>query len=293
MEIAQRVIDETRAAVKQAGQLLLTFYGKKLEIHDKDQAGFATNADMASEKFLIAALEKILPRASWLAEEEGFSPGAPEKQFSHSVNDSSPAFFGDKEEGFSPGGKSGNNELCWVIDPLDGTTNFARQIPYFCVSVALTSQGHPILGIVYDPLRDELFVAQQGKPTTLNGKPVAVSRVQTLDKAMVFFGLPYTKGKAHSDTLKTADALAPKIFAYRHLGAIALEQAYVACGRADGLFFQELGWWDIAAGMLLIQEAGGTVTTYHGTVPTADYRSYLAGNTEIYRQLMLYLAQED
>lgn len=186
-------------------------------------------------------------------------------------------------------GQNGDAPYCWVIDPLDGTTNFAHKIPYFCISVALTFQGVSVLGVIYDPLRDELFSVQQGKPAMCNGKPIAVNCPANLSDAFLFVGLPYSKGIAYQQTVKTVERLADKVFALRHLGAIALDQAYVACGRTDGLFFRDLGWWDIAAGMLLIQEAGGAVTTFEGTVPTKNYRSYVAAHPKIHEKLRLLL----
>jgi myo-inositol-1(or 4)-monophosphatase len=256
MELEKSVVQSACEIVKKAGQFMLTFYGKKLEIYEKKDAGFVTNADLEVEKYLIQALAKLFPEASFFAEEEG---------------------------------SLGNSDWCWVIDPLDGTTNFARNIPYFCISVALAYKNEPQLGIVYDPLRDELFVAQKGQATTLNEKMITVGNKRMLNEAMIFFGLPYKKDKAHSDTLQVADKMGPHVFSYRHLGAIGLDQAYVACGRSDGLFFQELGWYDIAAGMLLIQEAGGVVTTYQGALPSVNYHSYVAANPDLHLQLIEFL----
>jgi myo-inositol-1(or 4)-monophosphatase len=256
MILTGELIQAVEAIVKQAGTIVLTYFGKPLERKEKKDAGFVTIADLESERYLMAALQQLLPQASFFAEESG---------------------------------KNGDAPYCWVIDPLDGTTNFAHQIPYFCISVALTYEGTPVLGIVYDPLRDELFCAQRDKPTLCNGKPVAVNQPENLNQALILVGVPYQKGEAYVQTIETVKRLSAQIVDFRHLGAIALEQAYVACGRADGIFFRRLGWWDIAAGLLLIKQAGGKVSTFQGTMLTQNYRSFVGGHPEIHAKLRLLL----
>jgi myo-inositol-1(or 4)-monophosphatase len=241
--------------IRKAGEILLSFYHQRLTWKEKDQRGFVTEADIASEEFLIKQLSALFPEASFFAEESG-SRG---------------------EE---------NADYCWVIDPLDGTTNFAFGIPYFCVSVALTYKHEPIFGMIYVPLFNELFYAEKGKGAYLNDQQIWVAQERPLKKALLLVGFPYEKGKAFLEVLQQVQKISSRAFAFRHLGAIALDQAYVACGRADGLFFEDLSWWDVAAGLLLIQEAGGVVTDYAGEKISPEYSSYIAANPELHRKLL-------
>jgi len=244
--------------IRRAGEILLSFYGKNLTWHDKKDQGFATEADLASEKFLIEELGKVLPEASFFAEESG-SQG------------------------------SDNAEYCWVIDPLDGTTNFAYGIPYFCISIALTKNKKPVFGIIYVPISDELFVAQKDQGATLNGKPISVAKTRPLARSLLLVGFPYAKSKPFLSVLSSLEEITPRSYAFRHLGSAAIDQAYIAAGKADGLFFENLGWWDVAAGLLLIQEANGIVTTYEGGPVTPSYKTYIAGNPELHAKLLSYL----
>lgn len=244
--------------IRQAGAIVLSYYQEKnLNWKEKEGHGFVTQADLASEEFLIHELKKILPQASFFAEESGKS------------------------------GQKG--EYCWVIDPLDGTTNFAFSISYFCISVALTRHDEPIFGMIYAPLSNELFYAQQGKGAYLNDKAIEVAYKRPLDKSMLLVGFPYAKGESFLEVLRNLQEISPHSYAFRHLGAIALDQAYIACGRADGLFFEDLAWWDVAAGMLLIKEAGGKVSTYENKEVTPEYHSYLAANPVFHEILRSYL----
>ena len=241
--------------IRKAGDILLSYYHKQLTWKDKQEHGFVTEADVASEEYLIEQLKKLLPETSFFAEESG---------------------------------KQGNqeSEYCWVIDPLDGTTNFAYGIPHFCISVALTQHDKPIFGMIYLPLQNELFYAEKGKGAFLNGKRIAVAEQRPLDRTLLLVGFPYVKGHTFLSVMHHLADISPKTYAFRHLGAIAVDQAYVACGRGDGIFFEDLAWWDIAAGLLLIEEAGGVVTTYQGTEVTSSYQSYVGGNRQIHTRLL-------
>jgi len=245
--------------VRQAGAIVLSYYHKKLDWNDKPGHGFVTQADIASEKFLIEELSKVLPEAGFFAEESG---------------------------------KQGSTDYCWVIDPLDGTTNFAFGIPYFCISVALVKNNVPLLGVIYDPLSEELFSAVQGKGATLNGQKIEVAQNRQLNKSLLLVGFPYAKGKAFMHVLQNLEEISPRSYAFRHMGAIALDQAYVAAGRADGLFFEDLAWWDVAAGILLIKEAGGVVTTYQNEAIKPGYTSFVAANPAFHADLLLQLNKQ-
>ncbi len=240
--------------IRKAGEILLSFYGKKLTKKYKPQHGFATEADLASEKFLIEELGKVLPQASFFAEESGRS-GTP-------------------------------NEYCWVIDPLDGTTNFAHQLPYFCVSIALTHNEVPIFGMIYQPLEDELFWGQKGKGSYLNNNKISVSHPMQLEKTLFVVGFPYHRGPRYDHLLERVKRVRKKTYTFRYFGAAALDQVYVAAGRLDASILENLAWWDIAAGMIIIEQAGGIVTTFANKSVTPEFVTYLSGGAEMHKQML-------
>ncbi|MEX0940543.1 MAG: inositol monophosphatase family protein [Candidatus Babeliales bacterium] len=244
--------------IRKAGDILLSYWQKPIIRSQKKDHGFVTEADIASEEYLIEALHQVLPEASFFAEESGKK--------------------GNTADGY-----------CWVIDPLDGTTNFAFGIPHFCISIALTYFNEPIFGMIFLPLFDELFYAQKGKGSFLNQKKIAIAQDRPLDKTLLLVGFPYKKGKTFLRVLENLNQISTRTYAFRHLGAIAIDQAYIACGRADGLFFEDLAWWDVAAGILLIKEAGGVVSTYEGKDIRPEYHSYVAANEGLYQHLFSLL----
>lgn len=250
------LLPSVQRIVRQAGEIVVSYYGQQLERVAKPNNGFVTPADRASEAFLMKELRGLLPQASFLAEESG---------------------------------EHGHDDYCWVIDPLDGTTNFANQLPYFAISVALTFKHEPILGVIYVPLQDELFYAIEGGGAFVmqghDKQQIRVSSVTDLDQALILVGVPYAKDGHFKQIMEKAQAILPHCFAFRHLGAAALDAAMVAAGRADGLFFTNLTWWDIAAGVLLIKEAGGQITDFKGRALVPGYKSCLAGNHGIYTRL--------
>lgn len=238
--------------VKEAGAVLLSYYDQSLTRREKEQGGFVTQADIKSEQFLIEQLAKVLPEASFWAEE---------------------------------GGKKGDGAYCWVIDPLDGTTNFAQGIPYFCISVALTYNNVPFVGAIYQPLLDQFFYAQAGKGAFLNGVPIHVSKPESLAKAVVGVGLSYRHIK-RKELIHATERVANRVYAIRHFGAIALDLAHVAAGKMDGVFFTHLAWWDVAAGMVLVTEAGGKITDFSGKPLTFEYTTCVAGGSLVYNGVM-------
>jgi len=244
--------------IRQAGEILLSYFNKTLEIHEKADGSIATNADLASERYLKQALGALVPDVSFNAEESG---------------------------------KQGVNSYCFVIDPLDGTTNFSRGIGYFCISVCLTYDDEPILAVIYQPLMNEYFHAYKGDGAFLNGQQLNIDVSVPLDKSLTVVGLPYTKNAQYLELLELARVIAPKSFAFRHLGASALDLAYVAAGRINGVYLAELAWWDVAAGMLLIDQAGGTVTDFEGNQITPVFKTCLAGSPEVYIQLKKLIDQ--
>jgi len=245
--------------VRKAGEILQSYYGTKLKRYDKGaNDGFATEADKESERYLIDQLHQILPQAAFYAEESGVS---------------------------------GAGDYCWVIDPLDGTTNFAQGLPYFCISVALTYQGVPVFGAIYQPLLNEFFYAVKGHGAFLNDRPLRIDQTVPWEKSVVVVGLPYGKGRPFKHLFAHVPTIAEQTYALRFNGAVALDLAYLAAGRLDGLFCEDLRWWDVAAGMLLVSEAGGTVTDFQGNPITASYKSLAAGNRQVHERFLQVLTQ--
>ncbi len=242
---------ELEPIIRKAGDILLSYQGKQLTRTQKERHGFVTQADLASEQYLIEELSKLLPEAAFWAEESG---------------------------------KSGESEYCWVIDPLDGTTNFSYGLPYFCISVALTHRDVPQVGVVYQPLLNEFFYAQQGEGVFLNGQPITVSGPERFDRSLIAVGLPYP-AEERTHMVGIARVVSGKAHGIRHFGAIALDLAYVAAGRLDGVIFGGLAWWDVAAGMLLIQEAGGIVSDFQGNQLNPQYKTCIGGGPMVYTTL--------
>ena len=217
---------------RQAGSILLEKFGRKINISKKGEIDLVTEADLASEKLIIERIKSHYPKHSILAEESG--------------------------ESIIQGGDS---SFKWVIDPLDGTTNFAHGYPCFCVNIALERDGEIIVGVTFDPTRDELFAAEKGGGATLNNKPIRVSETAKLSEALIVTGFPYDF-KLKENFSKHLNDFLLKSRGVRRDGSAAIDMAYVACGRFDGFWEEGLHAWDVAAGVLLIQEAGGRVSTY-------------------------------
>ncbi|MBD3245521.1 MAG: inositol monophosphatase [Candidatus Omnitrophica bacterium] len=179
----------------------------------------------------------------------------------------------------------------WVIDPLDGTNNFACRLPIFCVSIALMCQDEVILGVIYDVSRDELFTAEKGQGAFLNGKPIRVSPVKDLQEGLLITGFYYSRGPEMEETLNDIRKFfQSKIRGLRRLGAAALDLCYIACGRASGFWEFELSPWDYAAGMCIVHEAGGKVTNKEGGLPNPRKKSYLvASNAHIHDSMLRIL----
>lgn len=220
---------------RDAGRILADRMGRVLHIASKGEIDLVTEADLASEKLIIERIRTHYPRHSILAEESGITTAV------------------NKED----------SEWKWVIDPLDGTTNFAHGYPCFCVSIALEHAGKIEIGVVYDPIRDEMFAAERGAGATLNDRTIRVSDVEDLNKAMLCTGFPYDVRERPHFALDFTN-FTMQAQAVRRDGSAALDLAYVACGRFDGFWENGLNPWDVAAGVLLIEEAGGQVTDFRG-----------------------------
>lgn len=251
MDIANLVY-KVEPIMKEVGSFIISRFNGSLIIREKKEKSLVTDVDLLAEQLLIEQLRSLIPDASFIAEESGNS--------------------------------GSDSEYAWVIDPIDGTTNFIHGLPYFCISVALTHHDVPIWGAVYAPLTREFMYAYTNGGAFLNGRRVSVSS-PTLGQSMIVIGLPYAKEQPFVDLLDRFKRVAPKTYALRHFGAAALDTAYVACGKLDGIFLANLAWWDIAAGIILIQEAGGIVTDFTGKPITKRYDSFIAAGKPLYDQL--------
>lgn len=238
--------------VKEAGKLLLSFWRKPIKRMKKEHS-IVTEADLASEKLLIERLEILLPQADFWTEESGA--------------------FGTNGSGYH-----------WVIDPLDGTRNFASHIPYFAVSVALTYNNEPVLACIYNPILDELFYARKGAGAFCNGEKIEISPVKSLKEACVAISISY-RSRERIDELSYAQKIASMVAAVRHMGAVALDLANLSIGRFDGAFWGHLAWWDIAAGILLVEEAGGNVADLRGEALQAAHTGCVAGGQLVFDYL--------
>jgi myo-inositol-1(or 4)-monophosphatase len=233
---------------RDAGGVLVQRLGSA-KITNKGDIDLVTEADLASEDLIIERIRSYYPQHAILAEESG--------------------------ETMLVGGK--RSEWKWIIDPLDGTTNYAHGYPCFCVSVALEHNGTLEIGVIYDPVRDEMFAAERGNGATLNGRRIRVSEVEELKDAMLCTGFPYNVRERPDFTRDFANfTMAAQ--AVRRDGSAAIDLAYVACGRFDGFWEDGLSPWDIAAGMVLIEEARGKVTNFDNEPLSIYTKKVLATN---------------
>ncbi len=214
-----------------AGRVLAERFEEKRTVEYKSRIDLVTDADRASEAELIEYVRSRFPDHTILSEECGLRSGV---------------------------------GVRWLIDPLDGTTNYSHRVPHFCVSVAVEGSEGLLAGAIYDPLRNELFSAARGQGATLNGKPLRVSSVGNLERALLCTGFPYDVREHPEVPLGLFNRLIRQAQAVRRIGSAALDLAYVAAGRFDGFFEFGLKPWDIAAGALLVMEAGGTVKRIDG-----------------------------
>lgn len=247
-----------------AAILLHYFEGPLNETTKKSPYDIVTEADQEAEKLISAALQTHFPDHHIVGEEGG--------GMGRAIEDA---------------------EYRWYVDPLDGTTNFANRIPMFCVSIALTDRAmQPLVGVVYNPVHQELFVAVRGQGATLNGKPIHVTKATELSQCVLASGFPYDKYTSEENNLKEWGRFLVCTRGLRRMGAAALDLAFVAAGRFDGYWEQKLNPWDCLAGMLCVTEAGGTVTDYTGGTPEtmASAGKLVASNTHIHQQMLDVLA---
>jgi myo-inositol-1(or 4)-monophosphatase len=239
---------------KDAGRLLRDRVGTRIDIDHKGSINIVTDVDLASERLIREAISTYYPKHEILAEEGGLS-------------------------------ESGS-EYRWIVDPLDGTTNYAHGYPMFCVSIALECRGEVVLGVVYDPMRDELFAAEQGGGAALNNRPIHVSKTADLMQGLLSTGFPYDIKTSKLTNLDHWANFAMNAQALRRDGAAALDLCYVACGRFDGFWELNLSPWDTAAGALIVSEAGGRVSNFIGG-PFSNYEPQIVASNGLIHERMI------
>ena len=242
---------------RRAGGLLLDGYGRATQVRHKGAVDLVTEYDLKAEQLLVEGIRSVYPADAILSEEGG----------------------GQEGEG-----------VRWLVDPLDGTTNFAHGLPIFSVSIACVRAKELLLGVIYDPTREELFHTLAGGGAFLNEAPIRVSAATTLDESLLVTGFPYDIRTNPDNNLSYFNALAVRARAVRRLGSAALDLAYVAAGRFDGYWELRLNPWDWAAGVLLVREAGGRATTFGENEKGLDGDPTLvATNGRIHNELMAAL----
>ncbi len=237
---------------REAGELLMSFFGK-VAIEYKGDVDLVTEADRRSEQLIVGRIRKQWPDHDLIGEE------------------------GSRRETGS--------DFRWYVDPLDGTTNFAHGFPVFCVSMGLEYRGERIAGVVYDPSRNEMFAAEKGGGSRLNGVPSHVSKTTRLAESLVATGFPSHK-RHKNPNIHFYHQITLRSHGVRRAGSAALDLCYVACGRFDAFWEFNLNPWDTAAGVLLVQEAGGKVTNFSDAPFNIDSREVLATNTILHREML-------
>jgi len=246
LEVAQEI-------AREAGTLLAGFHERHIGFKLKGDFDLVTAADVASEKLVLERLRNRFPSHSVVAEESG--------------------------------GHKGSSEFCWYVDPLDGTTNFAHGFPAFCVSMGLEQAGEPIAGVVFDPLRDEMFAAERGAGAYLNNRRIHVSKASRLADSLVATGFPSRK-RSVSINVHFYHQLAMATHGVRRAGSAALDLVYVACGRLDAFWEFGLNPWDMAAGVLLVTEAGGARSDMHGAPHNLRSPHILTDNGLVHEEIL-------
>ncbi len=253
----ENLLSITSGIAREAGAVLMSFFRQNVQIEYKGEADLVTIADRTSEALITKHLKQHFPHHDILGEESGLS--------------------------------GCGSDYRWYVDPLDGTTNFAHGYPAFCVSMGLEFQGEMIAGVIYDPTRDEMFAAARGKGATLNGVPIHVSKTANLAECLLATGFPSKKRHANPN-IHFYHQLSLRTHGVRRAGSAALDLVNVASGRFEGFWEFNLNSWDTAAGVLLVREAGGTVTGFKGQPFEIASREVLATNTLMHEALLAEFA---
>jgi myo-inositol-1(or 4)-monophosphatase len=246
-------LEAAMSAAREAGGVLREGFGWQHFVKYKGEVDLVTEVDEQAERVIREILFGAFPSYGMLAEEGG--------RF------------------------SGEEDVRWIVDPLDGTTNYAHGLPIFAVSIALERAGEAVLGVVHDPMREETFIAEGGVGATLNGEPIRVSDTGQLIQALIATGFPYDRERM-PEALELFGRFAALTRGMRRLGSTALDLCYVAAGRLDGYYERGIWAWDIAAGGLILEEAGGKVTNYRGGEQNLEGREIVASNGALHPALI-------
>jgi myo-inositol-1(or 4)-monophosphatase len=244
-------------AARKAARALRRDFGEveQLQVSNKGPSDFVSAADIKAEKTLRAELQKARPRFGFLMEETG-----------------------------EIAGEDGKHR--WIIDPIDGTTNFLHGIPHFAISIALEMEGEIIAGVVYNPIVEEMFFAEKGQGAFLNDHRLRVSARTKMTEAVIATGIPFHGRPGHEPFLKQLGRVMNEVAGVRRMGTASLDLAYVAAGRCEGFWETGLQPWDIAAGILLVREAGGFVTDFKGGQDVLHGGNVVAANPKLHKQLL-------
>ena len=243
-------------AARKAGAILQSYVGRLQHLTEKTPGNLVSEADTLAEAAVLEVITAAFPDHALWAEESG---------------------------------QKGHSEFTWAIDPLDGTTNYSHSYPFYVVSIGLLVSGIPTVGVVYDPTRDELFTAIKGQGAFLNGQPIRVSAAATLAKSLLVTGFAYDRRQVTDNNYREFCYLTHLTQGVRRDGAAALDLAYIAAGRFDGYWERGLSVWDMAAGVVLVESAGGQVTAYNGTPYDLTSGRILATNGQLHQPLMTAL----
>ncbi len=249
------IINIATRAARQAGNIIMraTERMETINIESKSQNDFVSEVDRQAEQEIIQAIRKAFPDHAILAEESGETSG---------------------------------NEFQWIIDPLDGTTNYLRQFPQYSISIGVKHKGRLEHAVVFDPLKDELFTASRGSGAQLNGRRIRVSPTKGLEGALLGTGFPFKNQRYLDVYLDMFKTMVIPTAGIRRAGSAALDLAYVAAGRLDGFWELDLNPWDMAAGILLIQEAGGLTSDIYGGHNIFETRHIIAGNPKVFKAMV-------
>jgi len=248
------------AAAYKGGSVLRSHHGRISKVEKKGAIDLLTEADTESENVIIETIQKVFHDHAILAEESGLNKG--------------------------------DTDHKWIVDPLDGTTNFAHQLNLFSISIAFALRGETVFGVVLSPVTGELFTAIKGKGAALNGRPVKVSNSLTVSESLLVTGFPYNYKDFNPLLTRFANCLKASQ-GVRRLGSAAIDLCYVACGRFDGFWEQNLKPWDTAAGELIAREAGAVITDFSNKQFTIDKKEILATNGKIHKEMLSLLELKD
>jgi len=259
-ENVTRELEAALSAAKDAGEVLRKGFGRQHSVRYKGEVDIVTEVDEQAEQVIREILLGAFPAYGMLAEEGG--------------------------------ALASEAEARWIVDPLDGTTNYAHGLSLFCVSIALERAGKVVLGVVHDLMREETYVAERGGGATLNGEPIRVSDTEELIQALIATGFPYDRPKI-PEALDLFGHFAAITRGMRRLGSTALDLCYVAAGRLDGYYERGIWAWDIAAGGLILEKAGGKVTDYRGGMLDLEGRQIVASNGALHAAMMKLTCEDD